>query len=177
VTIPAWQRVNHSSGFDSIVAVLRSFLIHFQGSGQGGQLFVFDRQSLSRHSQPTTRQRRTDLHLGFDTLHSRDRSEYVRLLCSPRESPLTLDILVNSLKWKPPSENSVDFKLILRFPPLPGSPPQPDFHAKPLFTLHVWCGGEGASASYEPWDTMRVSDDEWERYVASREQMFRFSET
>ncbi|KAH9997316.1 mRNA capping enzyme, catalytic domain-containing protein [Russula vinacea] len=76
-----------------------------------------------------------------------------------------------SLKWKPPSENSIDFKLVLRFPPLPGSSTQPDLHAKPVFALHVWCGGEGAKATYEPWDTMHVSDDEWESLKANGEQI------
>ncbi|KAF8275056.1 mRNA capping enzyme [Lactarius quietus] len=77
----------------------------------------------------------------------------------------------NILKWKPPSENSVDFKLVLRFPPLAGSPNQPDLHAKPIFALHVWGGGEGAKATYEPWDTMHVNDDEWESLKASGEQI------
>jgi len=77
----------------------------------------------------------------------------------------------NILKWKPPSENSIDFKLVLRFPSLPGSPTQPDLHAKPIFALHVWCGGEGSKASYEPWDTMHMSDDEWERLKANGDQI------
>jgi mRNA guanylyltransferase len=82
------------------------------------------------------------------------------------------DLSLNSLKWKPPSENSIDFKLVLRFPPLSGSPEKPDFYAKPIFALHVWCGGEGANANYEPWDTMHVSDDEWETYVVNCARSF-----
>ena len=85
----------------------------------------------------------------------------------PCKAPFSLDLLFSRLKWKPSSENSIDFKLVLRFPPLPGSSTKPDLHAKPVFALHVWCGGEGAKATYEPWDTMHVSDDEWERCVAS----------
>ncbi|KAI0281354.1 mRNA capping enzyme [Russula aff. rugulosa BPL654] len=77
----------------------------------------------------------------------------------------------NLLKWKPPSENSIDFKLVLRFPPLPGSSNQPDLHAKPIFALHVWCGGEGTKATYEPWDTMHVIDEEWESMKANGEQV------
>jgi hypothetical protein len=50
---------------------------------------------------------------------------------------------------------------------MPESPNQPDLQAKPVFALHVWCGGEGAKATYEPWDTMHVSDDEWERCVTT----------
>jgi mRNA guanylyltransferase len=67
----------------------------------------------------------------------------------------------NILKWKPPSENSVDFKLVLRFPPGPKG--DPDFTAKPIFALHAWAGGEGPRARYEPFDILGVDDDEWEQ--------------
>ena len=63
------------------------------------------------------------------------------------------------LKWKPPSENSIDFKLVLRFPPSPEDESKPDFYAKPIFELHTWCGGK----LYEFWDTLFVKDDEWEQ--------------
>lgn len=76
----------------------------------------------------------------------------------------------NILKWKPPSENSVDFKLVLRFPPLPHDLTKPDFHAKPLFLLHVWTGGE-CPQSYEQFDEMYVEDEEWERLKQSGEQI------
>ena len=68
-----------------------------------------------------------------------------------------------SIKWKPPSENSIDFKLILRFPPTPGRPNDPDFEAKPFFALHVMCGKERGVPKYEPYDEMYVSDEEWEK--------------
>ena len=64
------------------------------------------------------------------------------------------------LKWKPPHENSVDFKLELKFPEL-GDSGQPDLHAKPYFPLYVWEGGN----RYRFYDMLSVSDDEWERYV------------
>ena len=67
------------------------------------------------------------------------------------------------LKWKPPSENSIDFKLVLRFPPSAMNPSQPDFYAKPVFALYAWKGGEGPKANYEPYDVMHVTDHEWER--------------
>lgn len=63
------------------------------------------------------------------------------------------------LKWKPPSENSIDFRLVLRFPPSRESPKDPDYYGKPVFELHVWCGG----VRYELYDVMHVTDDEWER--------------
>lgn len=69
------------------------------------------------------------------------------------------------MKWKPPSENSIDFKLLLRFPALASDPTQPDFYAKPVFLLQVWCGGEGTNAKYEQFDVMYVSDEEWQKCV------------
>lgn len=66
-----------------------------------------------------------------------------------------------SLKWKPPSENSIDFKLVLRFLPSSEQPDKPDFYAKPVFELHTWCGRQ----AYEFWDVMMVKDEEWERCV------------
>jgi mRNA guanylyltransferase len=65
------------------------------------------------------------------------------------------------MKWKPPSENSIDFKLTLRFPPLANSS-KPDFTAKPLFILNVWTGGD-RNNSYEFFDVLQVDDDEWEK--------------
>jgi mRNA guanylyltransferase len=76
----------------------------------------------------------------------------------------------NSLKWKPPSENSIDFRLELRFPPLASSPAQPDLRAKPQFVLNVWLGKERGGARddkgkqrevYEFFDVMGVDDAEW----------------
>ncbi|OCH93401.1 mRNA capping enzyme [Obba rivulosa] len=77
----------------------------------------------------------------------------------------------NILKWKPPSENSIDFKLLLRFPPSATRPSQPDFHAKPVFELYVWCGDDRGVPKYEPYDVMYVEDEEWERMKSSGEQL------
>lgn len=74
------------------------------------------------------------------------------------------------IKWKPPSENSIDFKLILRFPPLQSQPSEPDFQAKPFFALHVYCGDERGVPRYEPYDEMYVTDEEWKHMKAAREQ-------
>lgn len=76
----------------------------------------------------------------------------------------------NILKWKPPSENSIDFKLVLRFPPVSKDSPAPDLHAKPVFELHVYCGDERGKPRYEFFDVMYVEDEEWERMKASGEQ-------
>jgi mRNA guanylyltransferase len=55
--------------------------------------------------------------------------------------------------------------LVLKFPPSETHPTEPDYCAKPIFALHVWTGGEGANAKYEPYDVMQIEDDEWEKYV------------
>lgn len=65
------------------------------------------------------------------------------------------------LKWKPPSENSVDFKLELRFPPSKTHPDGLDYYSKPTFVLLAWAGGN----KYDYFDTLQVSEDEWERYA------------
>ncbi|KAM6500286.1 mRNA capping enzyme [Amanita muscaria] len=77
----------------------------------------------------------------------------------------------NILKWKPPIENSIDFKLVLRFPPSKEDPEKPDFYAKPLFLLHVWCGDERGKPNYEEYDTMYVDDEEWEKMKLTGEQI------
>lgn len=61
------------------------------------------------------------------------------------------------LKWKPPSENSIDFRIELRFPPSPDG--EADLWAKPVFLLNQWAGGN----EYEFFDEMDVDDDEWEQ--------------
>ncbi|KAF5386963.1 hypothetical protein D9615_001556 [Tricholomella constricta] len=86
-------------------------------------------------------------------------------------TPYTPGTDANIMKWKPPSENSIDFKLVLRFPPLRTQPDRPDFHAKPVFLLHVWCGDERGVPKYELYDEMYVDNDEWERLKLSGEQI------
>ncbi|KAF7305060.1 mRNA-capping enzyme subunit alpha [Mycena kentingensis (nom. inval.)] len=81
-------------------------------------------------------------------------------------APYTPGTDQNILKWKPPSENSIDFKLVLRFPPLPNDPATPDFGAKPVFLLKQWKGKD----EYEQYDLMRVEDDEWEQMKLSGDQ-------
>jgi mRNA guanylyltransferase len=89
----------------------------------------------------------------------------VSLTCSSAswEAQRTLD---TSIKWKPPSENSIDFKLVLRFPPSRSQTSVPDYQAKPFFALHVYCGEERGVPKYEPYDEMYVKDEEWEQCVA-----------
>ncbi|KAG8827120.1 Dcp1p-Dcp2p decapping enzyme complex alpha subunit [Serendipita sp. 401] len=72
---------------------------------------------------------------------------------------------IGILKWKPPEENSVDFKLELRFPELKTTG-QPDFSQMPLFLLYSWEGGR----KYSFYDTLTVDEDEWEAMKKSRIQ-------
>ncbi|KAG7528157.1 hypothetical protein FFLO_06376 [Filobasidium floriforme] len=85
------------------------------------------------------------------------------------DSPYVVGEDSNILKWKPPNENSVDFKLTLRFPASAENPNLPDLSEKPIFLLHVFRGGRGQEA-YTFCDRMVVSDDEWEAIKASGEQ-------
>ncbi|KAH9466871.1 hypothetical protein MJO28_000519 [Puccinia striiformis f. sp. tritici] len=71
------------------------------------------------------------------------------------------------MKWKPPSENSIDFRLELRFPPLSDDPTEADFYAKPLFVLMMNCGKEGEQF----FDTLEMSDQEWTERKEKREQL------
>ena len=68
---------------------------------------------------------------------------------------------LSRIKWKPPSENSIDFRLELRFPPSTADPNEPDFCAKPMFLLNTWMGQN----AYEYFDEMDMDDDEWEKWV------------
>lgn len=77
---------------------------------------------------------------------------------------------MSSLKWKAPSENSIDFKLELKFPPLAGRPNDPDFAAKPAFKLLAYYGDSRTASArregrYEYFDLLDVSDEDWEQWV------------
>ena len=56
------------------------------------------------------------------------------------------------LKWKPPSENSIDFLLRLDFSHVQSN------NGKPRFCLHKWLQKE----EHAYFDDMYVTDDEWE---------------
>ncbi|KDE04914.1 hypothetical protein MVLG_04671 [Microbotryum lychnidis-dioicae p1A1 Lamole] len=75
-------------------------------------------------------------------------------------------VIDESLKWKPPSENSIDFVLQLKFPARKDNDHEPDYTAKPIFMLLMNHGHEGSFY----FDTMSVDDDTWERWKASGEQ-------
>ncbi|PWY97781.1 mRNA capping enzyme, alpha subunit [Testicularia cyperi] len=76
------------------------------------------------------------------------------------------------LKWKPPTENTIDFKLVLRFPPDLARDPRgnlPDLNAMPFFELHQYAGDSGPS-EYEFFDELWVEPEEWRQMVESGEQ-------
>ncbi|CAD6983191.1 unnamed protein product [Tilletia controversa] len=81
------------------------------------------------------------------------------------------------LKWKPPSENSIDFRVRLRFPPdleLDPSATTPDYFAKPFFLLEQHMGSDGrrnGGEEYEFFDWMEMEDDEWEEFKRTGEQL------
>ncbi|SNX87536.1 related to mRNA guanylyltransferase [Melanopsichium pennsylvanicum] len=76
------------------------------------------------------------------------------------------------LKWKPPNENTIDFKLILRFPPDLERDPRgnlPNLCVMPFFELHQFLGAS-ASEDYEFFDELWVEPEEWRQMVESGEQ-------
>ncbi|KAE8241771.1 hypothetical protein A4X13_0g7270 [Tilletia indica] len=81
------------------------------------------------------------------------------------------------LKWKPPSENSIDFRVRLRFPPDLDIDPEgtvPDYRAKPFFLLEQHMGSDGrrnGGEEYEFFDWMEMEDEEWEEFKRTGEQL------
>ncbi|KAJ9475428.1 mRNA-capping enzyme subunit alpha [Pseudozyma hubeiensis] len=76
------------------------------------------------------------------------------------------------LKWKPPNENTIDFKLILRFPPDLERDPRgnlPNLSVMPFFELHQYLG-DSANEDYEFFDELWVEPEEWRQMVESGEQ-------
>lgn len=87
------------------------------------------------------------------------------LLASLSSAHLRLIPSFTRIKWKPPSENTIDFKLRLYFPPDLAKDPRgnlPDLIAKPFFALDEYMGNRGGD-SYRYFDWLHVEDDEWER--------------
>ncbi|BGP38679.1 Dcp1p-Dcp2p decapping enzyme complex alpha subunit [Rhodotorula kratochvilovae] len=88
------------------------------------------------------------------------------LIFTSAEAPYTPGTDPKILKWKPPSENSIDFVLQLKFPPKRDNEREADFHAKPVFMLLMNHGHEGSHY----YDTMEVDDETWETWKRSGEQ-------
>ncbi|GAA6031695.1 hypothetical protein JCM8097_001939 [Rhodosporidiobolus ruineniae] len=88
------------------------------------------------------------------------------LIFTSAEAPYSPGTDPKILKWKPPSENSIDFLLQLKFPARTDDGREPDFTAKPVFMLLMNHGHEGNHY----YDTMEVDDETWEQWKASKEQ-------
>ncbi|KAG0368348.1 Dcp1p-Dcp2p decapping enzyme complex alpha subunit [Gamsiella multidivaricata] len=93
------------------------------------------------------------------------------LIFTSSVAPYVPSTNVKMLKWKPPSENTVDFKLTLQFPIQGGVQ---DFGQKPQFQLHEWQGGQ----QYTYFGQMVVDDALWEQIVEANyspnDQSWRF---
>ncbi|KAF9922598.1 Dcp1p-Dcp2p decapping enzyme complex alpha subunit [Linnemannia zychae] len=68
------------------------------------------------------------------------------------------------LKWKPPSENTIDFKLSLEFPANQGVP---DYNQKPQFVLNEWQGGQ----QYIRFGFLTVDDELWQHWRNTQTQL------
>lgn len=95
------------------------------------------------------------------------------LIFTCRSTPYTIGTDPHILKWKPPEENTVDFRMRLEFPLLEPdsgdeadgvSAPYPDYDAIPVFHLFVMV----SAGEYRPFGEMYVSPDEWEDLKALR---------
>ncbi|KAF9433423.1 Dcp1p-Dcp2p decapping enzyme complex alpha subunit [Entomortierella beljakovae] len=86
------------------------------------------------------------------------------LIFTSSVAPYVLSTNSKMLKWKPPSENTIDFKLSLQFPIRNGAQ---DYSQKPEFILHEWNGGQ----QYSLFGQMTVDDDLWESWKASSTQL------
>ncbi|KAL4778988.1 mRNA capping enzyme, alpha subunit [Aspergillus varians] len=89
------------------------------------------------------------------------------LIFTCRSTPYRIGTDEHILKWKPPSENTIDFRLRLEFPILEPdsddeadgiSEPYPDYNALPIFHLFVLHNND----KYQPFGEMRVTSSEWE---------------
>ena len=74
------------------------------------------------------------------------------------------------LKWKPPHENTIDFRLLLGDFPMSEQGEWPDWDAKPELELHINHGG-GQNAGYKFFATLYLTDTEWESCKRLNQQL------
>ncbi|OJJ04540.1 hypothetical protein ASPVEDRAFT_74038 [Aspergillus versicolor CBS 583.65] len=89
------------------------------------------------------------------------------LIFTCRSTPYRIGTDEHILKWKPPAENTIDFRLRLEFPVLEPdtddeadgiTEPYPDYDAFPIFHLFVLHNND----QYQPFGEMYVAPSEWE---------------
>ncbi|QSS64022.1 mRNA-capping enzyme subunit alpha [Histoplasma capsulatum] len=99
------------------------------------------------------------------------------LIFTCRSTPYKIGTDENILKWKPPGENTVDFRMRLQFPIVEPDPadadgdgstePYPDYDAIPIFHLFV----VRRANDYIPYGTMHVTEEEWETLKAMQKPL------
>ncbi|KAA8649975.1 hypothetical protein EYZ11_007275 [Aspergillus tanneri] len=98
------------------------------------------------------------------------------LIFTCRSTPYRIGTDEHILKWKPPAENTIDFRLRLEFPVLePDSEdeadgvtePYPDYDSMPVFHLFVGLN----SNEYRPFGEMFVTPSEWEDMKALQQPL------
>lgn len=82
------------------------------------------------------------------------------LIFTRRESPYKVGTDENILKWKPPHENSIDFRLKLGEFPNPNSLGFSD--EKPTFQLYIHTGNSGGRLPWSEYAPLELTDEEWE---------------
>ena len=89
------------------------------------------------------------------------------LIFTCRSTPYKIGTDEHILKWKPPAENTIDFRMRLEFPVLEPdtddeadgvSEPYPDYDATPIFHLFVMLN----AGEYRHFAEMHVTQTEWE---------------
>lgn len=92
------------------------------------------------------------------------------LIFTSLHAPYVTGTTPNILKWKPPQENTIDFKMQLCFPPDLDKDPSgdtPDWTTKPTFKLLQHVHGD----EHEFYDWLDMEDEEWEEWKDKREQL------
>ncbi|MBW0482985.1 hypothetical protein O181_022700 [Austropuccinia psidii MF-1] len=127
--------------------------------------------ALKKHMPFEVELKKMELAYGIDKVFRQDLPKLKHgndgLIFTSAIAPYQMGTDPKILKWKPPSENSIDFRLELRFPPREGEPNEADFYKKPLFILMMNCGNDGEQF----FDTIEMSDEEWTERKKRREQL------
>lgn len=92
------------------------------------------------------------------------------LIFTSLHAPYEMGTTTNILKWKPPQENTIDFKIQLKFPPDLKADPSantPDWKAKPMFELLQHVHGD----QHEFYDWLDMDDEEWDDWKEKGEQL------